>query len=65
MPFAVLGEEQTALHVPYIREAPAVVETVLPSGLPSGAEGPKIYLAMFHETIPPLLTSEADFPHTN
>ncbi len=65
VPFAVLGEEQTASCVPYVIEVPVVAGTVPPSGPLSDAEGPKICQAMFHETIPPPLTLEADFPHTN
>ena len=62
---AVLGEEQTAPCVPYIAEVPVVAGTVPPSELLFDAEGPKICQAMFCETIPLPLTSEADFLHTN
>ncbi len=65
VPFTVLAEEQTAPHVPYVTEVPVAARTVLPSGPLSDAEGPKICQAMFHETIPPPLMLEDDFPDTN
>ena len=65
VPFVVPGEEQTAPHIPYVAEAPVVAGIVPPSESLSDIEGPKIGQAMFCETIPLPLTSEADFLHTN